>query len=390
MRRTDVLIAGAGLAGARCAESLRAYGFEGDILLAGDEPFPPYERPALSKTVITDGHDLGDVALRPADAWASRGIDLRTAAEVTAIDLDERTAVAGDEPVRWRRLVIATGARARRLPGVPAADGVHHLRTLADARELRRRLGPRARIVLIGAGFVGAELASSARALGTEVHIVEMEELPLGRVLGPEAGARVADRMRVAGVHLHMGTAVEEVVEQAGRVRAVRLRGGLEIPCDEVVVGIGAVPNTELLAGRLPVAMDGGIVTDEAGRTEVGGVYACGDVASLWRPHTGRHARLEHWSAAAESARAVAASIAGVGIPTPGIPYVWSDQFGWRLQIVGHPTGEAVIDDDPDGGFTVRYLGPDGAVTGGCAVNRPRDVPLLRAEIAAGVPVAAG
>ncbi|MFN8124318.1 MAG: FAD-dependent oxidoreductase [Thermoleophilia bacterium] len=389
MRRTDVLIVGAGLAGARCAEALRAYGFAGDILLAGDEPFPPYERPALSKTVITDGHDLADVALRPDDAWASRGIDLRTAAEVISVDLDARTAVAGDEPVAWRRLVVATGARARRLPGTPPVDGVHHLRTLADARELRRRLGPGTRMVLIGAGFVGAELASSARGLGTEVHVVEVEELPLGRVLGPEAGARVADRMRMAGVHLHMGAMVEEIVAGAGRVRAVRLRGGGEIPCDEVVVGIGAVPNTELLGGRLPLAMDGGIVTDEAGRTEVDGVFACGDVASLWRRDIGRHARLEHWSAAAESARAVAAAIAGADIPSPGIPYVWSDQFGWRLQMVGHPTGESVIDDEPDG-FTVRYLGDGGAVVGGLAVNRPQDVPLLRAEIAAGVAVTAG
>ncbi|MFN8110402.1 MAG: FAD-dependent oxidoreductase [Thermoleophilia bacterium] len=383
MPRIDVLIAGAGLAGARCAETLRANGFTGSVVLAGEEPFAPYERPALSKEVLTKGRDIAEVSLRPDASWPERDIGLRLDAPVRDVDPEFRTALVGDERVHWRRLVVATGARARRLGCVPDVDGVHHLRTLGEARRLRERLRPGTRLALIGAGFIGVELASSARELGAEVDVIEMEDLPFGRLLGSEVGRRVAARMRAAGVRMHMGAAVEGAAAGGDRIAGVRLGGDVLVPCDELVVGVGARPNTELLGGRLPLADDGGILTDAAGRTEHPDVYACGDVASAWRPDLGRHARFEHWSSATAGARAVAAAITGRDIPDHGVPYFWSDQFGWRLQLVGHPMGvpRLVEDAGPDG-FIVRYEDGAGGLRGGLAVNRPDALAGLRAEVA--------
>ncbi len=382
----DVLIAGAGLAGARCAETLRSTGYDGTILMAGDESHSPYERPALSKGFLTGDRTAESLAQRPAGFWAEQAIDVSWGARVDEVDLVAQRARVGDRTVGWRHLVVATGSRARRLPGLPEATGLHHLRTLDDARALRAEMSPGARLVVIGAGFVGAEVASTARDAGLEVSIIEEAAIPLARVLGPDAGTRMAARMRQSSVDLRLGARLVGLTERGGRVRGVELAGGERLACDLVLVGVGAVPNTDIPGlETLGRADDGGLLADGCGRTEHPGVFACGDVASAWRQDLGCHRRREHWTAAAAGARAVAAAIAGEPRPDESESFFWSDQFGWRIQMVGESGGHlgSEVCEETDDGFLVRYRDAAGSVRGGLAVNRPDAVTALRREMQA-------
>jgi NADPH-dependent 2,4-dienoyl-CoA reductase/sulfur reductase-like enzyme len=375
----DVLIVGAGLAGARCAESLRAGGAGGRIVLIGGEPHAPYERPALSKELLTGARDARDLALRPDTFWAAHDVDLRLDTRVESLDLYRRRAVAGGTQIGFRRLVLATGLRPRKLPGLDG-DGVHYLRTLDDAGRLRSALTPGTRLVVVGAGFVGLEVASSAHALGIAVTVVEPYATPLSRPLGERVGARLARWVREAGVDLRLGTAVAGLEREAGRLRAARLRDGTRVVCDHVVVGVGAQPNAELVVGELELAADGGIPTDAAGRTAIDGVYACGDVASVRRPEGAL--RLEHWTAAAATARAVAAAILGRPAAAPDTPFFWSDQFGRRLQAIGLPSDGLEVElSDHDDGFAARYRDADGRLRGAVVVDRPDLLGALRREV---------
>ena len=368
MTRT-VLVAGAGLAGSRVAETLRARGFAGRILLAGDEPEHPYERPTLSKELLAGTR--ADAWLRPHGYWQEQQIELRTGTAVSAVDPARRTAVVGEELVSWDALVVATGARARTIDG-PA--GVHTLRTLADARALRATVHETSRVVIVGAGFIGAETASTLLPRAASVTIVEPLSAPLARILGPDVGGLLARRYRDHGVDLRLGRGVARIVGDE-RVRAVELDDGTSVPADVVVVGIGAVPVSPL-GGALDV--------DEHGRTSMDGIYACGDVASWWRPSLGARLRVEHWTSAAGQARAVAAAIVGEHEPYDETPYFWSDQFGLRLQHVGH-AGEwhAVVLDGDEDAFTARYVDRTGRLLAALAVNQARAVPGLRRELAA-------
>src|SRR5207248_5128959 len=295
MSRT-VLVAGAGLAGSRVAENLRSLGYEGRIVLAGDEREHPYERPTLSKELLAG--TLADPSLRPPDHWRERGIELRLGVTVAEIDPDSHTARVGDEPLAWDALVIATGARARTLDGPP---GVHTLRTLADARELDAAVDYATRVVVVGAGFIGAETASTLLPRVASVTVVEPRAAPLLRILGRDVGDVLARRYRAWGVDLRLGHSVAAITGN-GRVQAVELADGSRVPADVVVVGIGA----------MPVSPFGGSVdVDEHGRSALDSVYACGDVAAWWRPSLGRRLRVEHWTSAAGQARAVASAIAG-------------------------------------------------------------------------------
>ncbi len=386
MDRIGTLIVGAGLAGARCAEALRAGGHDGTILLAGDEPHAPYERPALSKDLLLGRRTAASLAQRPDGFWEEHGIATAWGAPVEGIDLHARRARIGGRELGWERLVIATGARARRLPGLEPLAGVHHLRSLDDALELAGEMSPRARLAVIGAGFIGGEVASSARQLGLDVAMIEEAEVPLARVLGPEVGRRMAGRMREAGVDLRTGTRLRRIVGRGGRVRRIELDDGEALACDLVLVGVGAVPNADLpLAGALARAEDGGLATDARGRTAHPDVFACGDVASAWRPEIGRHARREHWTAASAGARAVAAAILGAPPGPAAECFFWSDQFGWRLQTVGAsgPHLRAEIADEAEDGFVVRYRDRPGALCGALTVNRPEGLASLRREMAA-------
>ena len=237
----------------------------------------------------------------------------------------------------------------------------------------------------MGAGFVGLEVASSALAIGARVTVVDPAATPFARTLGPEVGELLGKRASEQGVELRLGRTVVTVERGPdARPRAVVLDDGTRCPCDLVLVGVGAIPNTELAHGQLDLADDGGIATDAAGRTGMAGVYACGDVAS--RPYSGQvdTLRLEHWGGAASSARAVASAIAGLPLPKEAPPFFWSDQFGWRLQAVGVPSGSLSVDLDDDvdrEGHVARYFDDRGRLAGAVAINRPHELASLRAEL---------
>ena len=346
MTRT-VLIVGAGLAGSRCAEALRAGGFAGRVILAGAERTPPYERPALSKEFLSGERER--IELRPPEHWHDRGIELELGTRI--VELGEGTATTAAGAVhRWDALVLATGARARRLPG-----RTHVLRTLDDAVRLRRELRPGRRLTIVGSGFVGAEVASTALSLGVGVTMYELAAVPFEATLGIEVGRLLADRYLDHGVDLRLATAAPNLEREL------------------VLAAVGAEPADELVPG---------VATDAFGRTAIPNVYACGDVALSWRPSLGRHVRIEHWTNAAGQGASVARAILGDPKAFDELPYVWSDQFGLRLQLVGRPEpGDRVeLEGDPES-FAARYLAPDGRLRAALLANRPQEAATLRREL---------
>jgi len=371
------LVVGAGLAGSRCAEVLRAEGYRGRIVVVGEEPHPPYERPALSKELLA-GTRTG-LELRPRSFWDAREIELRLGTRVLDLGLSERTAETSAGRIRWDALVLATGARARPLPAFPDRPGVHSLRSRADADRLRRRLKPGARLAVIGAGFVGTEVASSASALGVQVTLLEAGRAPFERLLGREVGLLLADRYRAHGIEVRLGAGVEHVETGAGsRPHVLQLSDGTEIVCDVALVTVGSEPAGDLL-GLGPAA----VLTDALGRTNLPGVHACGDVAAWWRPSLDRHVRSEHWTGAAAQAATVARTLLGHGEPLDQPGYFWSDQFGLRLQHIGgdEPWAKITLDGTPDA-FTARYASSDGRLVAALLANRPQHAASLRREMA--------
>ena len=343
---SGVLIVGAGLAGARCAEALRAGGYDGTLTLVGEEPVPPYERPALSKDLLRDGLTVEDIALRPPGWWSDRGIELLLGARVDTVEPALRRVWIDGRERSYTSLVLATGARARRLGTLPV------LRTLADAVCLRDRLSGSRRLTVIGAGFLGAEVASTAIGLGLEVTLADVERLPLSRVAGPEVGELLAARYRSAGVDLRLGRPFAAPVEAP------------------VLAAVGAEPAGELL-GTGPIATDG------CGRSAAPGVYACGDVAAFGS------ARVEHWSSAAAQGATVARTILGEPEPLREQPYFWSDQFGLRLQMVGRAAGWTSVElDGSVDAFRARYLDADGRTLAVLLANRAGEVAAARRELA--------
>jgi len=360
-----VVIVGAGLAGARCAEALRAGGWELPVTIVGAERVGPYERPALSKEFLAGTRTEGELFLRPPGSWGERAIDLRLDSPVEHVDLRRRMVLMRGREIPWTHLVLATGARARSLPDIDFPN-VHRLRTLADAVSLQAALRPGSRLVVVGAGFVGAEVASTATGLGAHVTIIEAETAPLARVAGAEVGHLLADRWRQDGVVLHLGAQIARIEPDR-----VELADETPIPYDTLLVAIGAEPASELLRGT------GGIPTDACGRTVHDRVYACGDVASF----DGR--RVEHWTSASGQAAAVASAILGSPQPYVDTPYFWSDQFGLRLQMVGTTVGWSHVELDGDStSFRARYVDSEGKVLAVLLGNRPAEVAAARRELA--------
>jgi 3-phenylpropionate/trans-cinnamate dioxygenase ferredoxin reductase subunit len=369
-----VVIVGSGLAGSRCAQTLRAEGFEGTITLIGEEPHPPYERPALSKEYLAGTRS--DVALQPAAYWDENDIRLVLATRVERINLMRKVAQTTEGDIGWDALVLATGARPRYLPDM-GGPGVHVLRTLADAERLRAELVPGHRLAIVGAGFVGTEVASSAIALGLDVTIVDSGRVPFERTLGADIGHFLADRYRAHGVDLRLETRATRLHRDGrGSLRAVALTEGTELPCGLLLVAAGAEPASDLLG------LHAGIPTDAEGRTALPGVYACGDAAAPWHPILAVHLRLEHWTSAAHHAATVARTILGRHPGVAHSPYFWSDQFGLRLQHMGYPQGwtRVVLGGDAES-LEARYLDADERLVAALLVNRPQAVSQLRREL---------
>jgi NADPH-dependent 2,4-dienoyl-CoA reductase/sulfur reductase-like enzyme len=362
-----VVIVGAGLAGQRCCEALRGHGSEGPIRLVGDERHRPYDRPPLSKALLAGRAEPAHVALRPAAWYAERGVELLLGTRAAGLEPVARQVVMADGArIDYQHLVIATGGAPRMLPGLGGRANVHTLRTLDDALALRTALAPGLRLVVVGAGLVGLEVAATAHALGAAVTVLEAAMAPLAAVLGPRIGTWMADLHAAAGVEVLTGARIETAHGDA-RITALALAGGRRLACDAILVAVGMAPATGWLAsgGLAP----GAIAVDAAGRTALPHVYAAGDATGAG-----------HWEAAARQGAAVAATVAGLAAPAPGPTGFWSDQHGVRLQFAGTAAGHdrVQVEGDPAVGDARALFLRGGRPTGGLLVGRPRELPALR------------
>lgn len=335
---------GAGLAGARAAQTLRREGYEGGIVLVGEEDVGPYDRPPLSKAFLTAGARFDQLVLHKPDFYESKGIEVLVGTSALALDVAARCVeLSSGERLGYDQVLLATGASPRllRVPGAGLA-GVCYLRDIHDAERLRAALDGDARLVVIGAGWIGCEVAASARALGAQVSLVDVLDAPLARVLGTEVGALFARLHAGHGVRLHMGTGVEEI-RGAGSVEEVRLADGSVLAADVVVVGVGVAPRTGLAAAA-GLEVGDGVVVDEHLGTSAPGVWAAGDVASAYHPRYRRHIRLEHWAAAAHQGPVAARNMLGGSVAYERIPYFWSEQYDLSLEYSGHaPRWDQVV-----------------------------------------------
>jgi 3-phenylpropionate/trans-cinnamate dioxygenase ferredoxin reductase component len=368
------VIVGAGLAGAKAAETLREEGFDGPVVLVGEEPDPPYERPALSKEYMLGKAERDDSRVHPADWYGAQGVDLRTGVRAEHLDpAAHRLRLSTGEELTYGALLLATGSSARRLP-VPGADleGVHYLRTVADAERLRAELAPGGRrVVVVGGGWIGLEVTAAARSHGNDVTVVEPQPTPLHAVLGPDMGAHFARVHRDHGVEVLTGTTVRELRGTDGRVSSVVTDGHAGLPADVVVVGIGAAPNVALAAAA-GLEVDNGVVVDDALRSATPDVWAAGDVASSFHPLYGRYVRVEHWANALNGGPAAARSMLGRQVSYDRVPYFYTDQYelGMEYSGLGSPSDRVVCRGNPDDGeFIAFWLSDDGRVTAGMNVN---------------------
>lgn len=380
-----VLIVGAGQAGRRTAEALRAADPDVAITLVGEEAHAPYDRPPLSKAVLL-GEDTGrTLFVRDAHWFAEQRIELRTGVRIMTLDLPGRAAIAADgERFGWDALVLATGARARPLR-VPGADDprVCTLRTLEDARALRAALLARPRVAVVGGGLIGLEVAASARTLGCEVAVIEGADRLMARCVPPAISAWAAALHAEHGVTLHLGCAVRAI--EAGPAGLLVDAGAARVAAELVVAGIGGVPETALAAAAGLACRDG-IVTDACGRTSHPGVYAAGEVARFAHAFLGRDARLEAWQVAQDQPAAVARAILGEDAPYAAVPWHWTDQFGRNLQVLGDPDPDFELVQRPAEGGRLTAIAVDaaGRARGAVLIDNGREATPLRRLIGAG------
>jgi len=378
-----VVIVGSGIAGITAAETIRAQGFAGPVIVLGEEPGLPYRRTALSKDILGADLRAERIRLRAADYWADRDIDIRPDTVVASIDTAERALrlESGDE-IGYRALLLAPGARPHVIPGIAAVT----LRTHGEALALQARLGEIAdrggAVVIIGAGLIGLELAASARAKGIEVTVVDTADRPAPR-LPRQVSEVLTDLHRDNGVDLQLGTSITDFDGAT-----VTLANGQTRPADLVVAAVGVRANSELAAGAGITVSDIGIEVDGRQATSLEGVYAAGDAASVLGPF-GVRGRAEHWLAAQDQGRAagvaIAAELAGDDHePAPLVPHAWTIQFGVNLQFVGWPdaANEVQIEGDPHAADAVIRFLRDGELTGAVAIGRPPVARAVKAELA--------
>jgi 3-phenylpropionate/trans-cinnamate dioxygenase ferredoxin reductase component len=370
---TTHVIVGAALAGAKAAEALREEGFDGRIVLIGSEPELPYERPPLSKEYLRGEAPREKARVHEEGFYESHDIELRTGTTATAIDTSAgEVELEGGEQLRYDRLLLATGAEPRRL-SIPGADldGVHYLRELNDSDALAALLAKGSgRVAVIGAGWIGSEVAASARTKGLDVALVEMADVPLERVLGRDVGEIYADVHRQHGVDLHLGSGIE-AFEGTGRVERVKLSDGAAVDCDFAVVGVGVVPRTEL-AERAGLEIGNGIQVSKRLESSVAGVFAAGDVANAFHPFYGTKVRVEHWANALnQPATAAQAMLGKEGVSYDRLPYFFSDQYDVGMEYVGYASDwdEVVIRGDASAPEFIAFWLKDGAVQAGMNVN---------------------
>lgn len=383
MDNRRVLIVGAGHASAQLCASLRREGWTGEVLLVGDEPSLPYQRPPLSKTYLAGQADLDELLIRKPEFYQKEGVEYRQG-RVTSIDRTTCTATLADgENVRYDKVALCLGARPRQLD-VPGANlaGVHYLRDAADIVAIRKHLGTTNHAAIIGAGYIGLETAACLRRLGITVLVLEAGDRVLQRVTAPEVSAFYDRVHREEGVDIRVGTSVT-ALEGEGHVRGVRLADGDFIATDLVIVGIGVVPNVEIARDAgLPV--DNGIVIDQYGRTSDPRIFAAGDCASYFDLRYERRLHLESVPNAVEQAKSVAAAICGREREISALPWFWSDQYHLKLQIAGLNTGydEMVLRGDPAGRDFVCFYLKNGRLIAADCVNRPEEFMFSKHAIA--------
>jgi len=386
----NVVVVGASLAGLRAVETLRQEGFDGAITVIGDEPRAPYDRPPLSKKVLAGEWGPERIQLRSPEVFAEIRADWRLGVTATGLDLDARTvALADGSSVAFDGLVIATGSRCRRLDDQP--DGVHELRTVDDSLALRDAVaGGGRKVVVIGAGFIGLEVAATANGLGNEVTVLEGAEAPLIRGLGPKMGRTVGELHEFDGITIRCGVTVDSLTADV-----VTLGGGEEVAADVVVVGIGVTPNTDWLDGS-GLSLDDGVRCDSSLRalaTEVH-VFAAGDVARWAHRLFDEEIRLEHWTNAAEQGATAAANLLAVAAgeePSPydAVPFVWSDQASHRIQFVGRSDADddvALVGGSVEERTMLALYGRDGVLRGALGISAPRWVMPFRGPVAERMP----
>lgn len=385
--RTFVLVGG-GQAAAVAARTLRRSGYDGRLIVVGEEPDRPYQRPPLSKEYLATG-DAASLELLP-EAWTDQqSVEVRTGARAMKISAPDGGVLLEDGSfLEADAVLLTTGSRARRLPALDA-EGVLYLRTRTDADELRAQLRPGAHVVMVGGGFIGAELASAARDRGAEVTLLEATAVPLAQAIGPRLGEVCARLQRAAGVDVRVDTLVEGVRREPSGLVVTTSRG--EVAADVVVVGVGAVPNQEI-ASDSGIDVDNGILVDEFCRTSAERVYAAGDVAQQHYPSLGRRLRVEHFDNASRQAAAAARNMLGESTPYDEPHWFWSDQFGRNLQYVGHAGAQdrmVVRGDLEDDSWTAFFLDGD-RVSAAFALDAGDDIALARELIRmrAGVPEA--
>jgi len=389
--RTFVIV-GASLAGAKAAETLREEGFTGRVVLVGEEPWLPYERPPLSKGYLI-GSEERSAAFVHDEAWYDgQRIELRTGVRAEAIDPAAHTVTLADgERLGYDKLLLTTGSVVRTLP-VPGTDlaGVHHLRRIEDSDALRDALVEGARVVVVGGGWIGLEVAAAARTRGAAVTLVEIDRLPLRRVLGDEAAQVFADLHTSHGVELRLGTGVREIVGRDGRVASVTLEDGSSVPADAVVVGVGISPATEL-AEVAGLAVDNGVLVDAALRTSDPDVHAAGDVANVDHPLLGRRLRVEHWDNALHGGPAAARSMLGQEVRYDRVPYFFTDQYDLGMEYTGHAEpgryDRVVFRGDVAAREFIAFWLADGRVLAGMNVNVWDVAEEIERIVRAGAPV---
>jgi len=388
MAQDALVIVGASLAGAKAAEGARDQGFEGKVVLIGDESAAPYERPPLSKDVLRGDKGPEVTTVHPDGFYEEHTIEL-VQDSVTGIDVSERSVtLAGGGTLGFGTAVLATGCAPRRLSIAGAdLDGVHYLRTIDDSLRLQSAIRRASRVAVIGAGWIGSEVAASARQMGAEVVMIDPAAVPLQRVLGDEIGGVFRDLHSDQGVELRLGRGVTEL-RGSGAVESVVLDDGSAEVADVVVVGIGVVPRVEL-AEQAGLDVDNGVVADELLESSASGIFVAGDVASAFHPHYGRRLRVEHWANALNQGFAAGRNAAGAGEPYSRIPYFFSDQYDLGMEYVGFGgAGDALsVRGELSSREFIAFWHRDGVVTAAMSVNVWDVVEDLRSLIESGRPI---